>query len=174
MKGIMKTITTLVIGMALGATTIAAAAPSTVQAVVANLKILVNGEEQALKSSPLVVNGTTYLPLREVAGLLDSSVQYDGNTKQIQIQTKGDQTVTAQTQEWFKVSELVDKYGIKVTISETTTVSYNDAVIEFPFSMYDKKAEGKTFTNKENTASIKITSDGILIGKDTLNSLGVQ
>lgn len=89
MKTFVKTITTLMLGMALGSATLAAAAPATVKAVIADFKVVVNGETKALSKSPIVVDGTTYLPVREVANLVGADLNYDGANKKIELSTKG-------------------------------------------------------------------------------------
>ena len=136
MKGFMKTITTLVIGMMLGAATISAAAPSTVQAVITNLKIIVNGEEQKLANSPVVVNGTTYLPVRDTAGIFDADIQYDGQNKQIRIQSKGEEAMTTQTHEWLTIREIVEinkrSTGIGETNSHVVLKDDNGPVLVIP------------------------------------------
>lgn len=43
------------------------AASGSLTATIANYKLMVNGKEQNLKNKPVVINGTTYLPLREVS-----------------------------------------------------------------------------------------------------------
>lgn len=112
MKRFVRTFATLVIGMALGTATIAAAAPGTVEAVITKFKIVVNGQEAQLQNSPLVVNGTTYLPVREVASLLNADLKYNGTSKSIELSTKGDDVVTqtpANTLSFRDVVELLNK-----------------------------------------------------------------
>ncbi|OAB34270.1 hypothetical protein PMSD_14985 [Paenibacillus macquariensis subsp. defensor] len=95
-KSIIKTTATLALGMMIGSATLAAAAPSTVEAVLTKFKIIVNGQETQLKNTPLVVNGTTYLPVREVAELLNTDLNYDGNNKKIELSSKKDNATTSQ------------------------------------------------------------------------------
>ncbi|WP_161631189.1 copper amine oxidase N-terminal domain-containing protein [Paenibacillus pinihumi] len=83
-----KVILALSLGLLIGsATTAVAATNKTVQATVSKFVIKVNGAEKTLKNSPIVVDGTTYLPLRDVAGLLGAEVKYDGKAKTIELQT---------------------------------------------------------------------------------------
>lgn len=94
-KSFIKTVATLALGMMIGSATLAAAAPSTVQAVLSKFTFTVDGQKQTLKSDPLVYNGTTYLPVREVAGMFNADVtSFDNKAKKIEIQTKGETTVT--------------------------------------------------------------------------------
>lgn len=115
MKTFLKTLTTLVVGMVLGAATITAAAPNTVQAVVSNFKVFVNGEQQQTKA-PIVVDGSTYLPVREVAGLLDVNVNYNETNKSIDLQKKGGQTMdNIDLTKWVSIKELSKTHTISVT-----------------------------------------------------------
>ncbi|RXZ83087.1 copper amine oxidase N-terminal domain-containing protein [Paenibacillaceae bacterium] len=83
-----KVIIALSLGLLIGsATTAVAATDKTVQATIAKFVIKVNGTEKKLKNSPIVVDGTSYLPLREIAGLLDAEVKYDGKTNTISLKT---------------------------------------------------------------------------------------
>ncbi|MGG3508407.1 stalk domain-containing protein [Paenibacillus lautus] len=43
------------------------AASGSLTATIANYKLMVNGKEENLKNKPVVINGTTYLPVREVS-----------------------------------------------------------------------------------------------------------
>ncbi|QOS77961.1 hypothetical protein JNUCC31_25195 [Paenibacillus sp. JNUCC31] len=175
-KTLVKTVVTLGIGMMIGSATLAAAAPSTIQAVISNFKVVVNNEQASLKNAPIVSEGVTYLPVREVASLLDAEVKYDSKNKQININSKGDDTLqpTATVTEWVPAKEAVSKYGISINISDVTTVSLNDKEIVFPLSMYDQKEGVKTVKNETETATLKIDQNELYFGDDTLKLLGVQ
>ncbi|WP_098748748.1 stalk domain-containing protein [Paenibacillus sp. EZ-K15] len=93
-KSFVKTITTLALGMMIGSATIAAAAPGTIQAVLSKFTIIVDGQKQNLKSDPIVYKGTTYLPVREVAEMLNAELSsFDNKAKRIELKT-GSQTPT--------------------------------------------------------------------------------
>ncbi|MDO3681399.1 stalk domain-containing protein [Paenibacillus ehimensis] len=88
-----KLIISLSVGMLLGsAATALAASNETVQATFAKFVFKVNGQEKELKTTPLVVDGTSYLPVREVAGLLGYELKYDEETRTINLDNipKGD------------------------------------------------------------------------------------
>lgn len=114
-KSFVKTVVTLGVGMIIGSATLAAAAPSTIQAVISNFKVVVNNEQANLKNAPIVSDGVTYLPIREVAGLLDADVKYDAKNKQINLDSKGDNAVVTETeQEWVFLRDIASKYSLKV------------------------------------------------------------
>ena len=130
-KQIIKTTATLLIGMMLGTVTLAAAAPEAFQASIAKLKIIVNGKEQKLKNSPLLVNGTTYLPVREVAGLLGSNVDFNKGT--IKISQKEMQS-SKNTIESIQGRDLVEILGkkypdFKISLSDDGLLKLGDNIL---------------------------------------------
>lgn len=90
-----KAIIGLVAGMLIGSAGMAAAATTqTVQAVLTKFTISVDGQKQTLKADPLVYNGTTYLPVREVAAITGYGLEFDNTKKSIDLISKGGTTVT--------------------------------------------------------------------------------
>jgi uncharacterized cupredoxin-like copper-binding protein len=177
MKKLIRTFATLLIGMALGASTLAAAAPQTVQAVLTKFNIVVNGEKQELKNTPVVIQGSTYLPVREVASLLDADLTFDSKAQKIELNTKGETKVTetVQSTEWVPAREISEKHGVTITMGkEDTIVEYKEQKISFPMTIEYGNKNGKVFTNKENTASIKVENSVIYLGANTLDLLGIQ
>ncbi|SDC70315.1 Copper amine oxidase N-terminal domain-containing protein [Paenibacillus sp. UNCCL117] len=103
-----KLIIALSLGMLIGSATTAIAATSeTVQATIAKFVIKVNGQEKQLATSPIVVDGNSYLPVREVAGLLGAEVGYDDATRTISLQTP------------VPVDKLEEKTGAGANMTET-------------------------------------------------------
>jgi len=156
-KSLVKTIATLALGMMIGSATLAAAAPSTIEAVLTKFKIVVNGQEAQLKNTPIVVKGTTYLPVREVAGLLNTNLNYDGQAKTIELtspanvgqntkvnlETKGSYIVQSQVDNALTFRDLVEllhaKYpDKKVSMVENGTLNFGDERIDFNFFVDSK------------------------------------
>lgn len=138
-KSFVKTAATLALGMTIGSATLAAAAPSTVQAVLAKFSFSVDGQVKTLKNYPLVYNGTTYLPVREVAGMLDADVtSFDNKTKKIEIQTKesvSTGTVTTpgttpttptepQVEKTYSIGDTIETLNFKI---KANSVTYADS-----------------------------------------------
>ena len=89
-----KTLTALVLALALvGGLTIASSAAGVVQEIRANLDptitVTLNGEAQTFLDAngnrvyPVTYKGTTYLPVRAVAGLVGLGVDWDGTTRTV-------------------------------------------------------------------------------------------
>ncbi|MEF2966089.1 stalk domain-containing protein [Paenibacillus sp. M1] len=85
MKKPLYTILTLFIGIAVGMTTTAVAAPvkEYVQASFEKITFIVNGEEKTLDSDPLVYQGSTYLQVRTVLNALGYDVGYKADSRTV-------------------------------------------------------------------------------------------
>lgn len=81
----MKKFKTFVIGLIVGLllTTGVFASSEQIQAVFVDFKLSINGENFNLKSTPIVYNGTSYLPVRDIGEVLGYKVDYDSKTKTI-------------------------------------------------------------------------------------------
>ncbi|KKO55380.1 stalk domain-containing protein [Paenibacillus sp. DMB20] len=119
-KNIVKTAATLTLGMMIGSATIAAAAPGTIQAVLSKFTFVVDGQQQTLKSKPIVYKGTTYLPVREVAKMLNAEVSsFDNKVKKIELKTTGSQTQT--NPQTGSNQSTAPKLPLKLKLNETAT-----------------------------------------------------
>lgn len=78
-----KLIIGLTVGMLLGSSTVALAATNTVQATLQKFRIVIDGTPRTGTSTQLLYKGTTYVPIRDTAGLFDYSVNFDNNSKSI-------------------------------------------------------------------------------------------
>jgi hypothetical protein len=82
----------LIVGIVIGAglmfsTGAFAATVEQVKAIFFDYNIYVNGEKAELQARPLVYNGTTYLPVREVANLVGYDVTYESESATISLDT---------------------------------------------------------------------------------------
>jgi len=84
-----KIIFGLIIGFMLGlSATSFAAVGDRVEAVFKQFNIVINGEQVTLDTVPLVYNGTSYLPVRELANKLGYNVTYLADSETIQLTNK--------------------------------------------------------------------------------------
>lgn len=81
-----KFVSGLIVGLLL--TTTVFASSEQIQAVFSDFNFKVNGQVQKVETKPLVYKGTSYLPVRELATLLDYDVDYDTNTRTIELSSK--------------------------------------------------------------------------------------
>ena len=86
-----KLILGLVIGMMIGSATVALAADdllgTEIKAVFAGFNLKINGTEKVLETTPLVYNGTSYLPVRDMANLVGYDVTYKADSRTIELNT---------------------------------------------------------------------------------------
>ncbi|UPK45779.1 stalk domain-containing protein [Paenibacillus pabuli] len=150
----MKTVVTLSIGMMIGSATLAAAAPSTVKAVLTKFSFSIDGQEQNLKSEPLVYNGKTYLPVREVAEMTGYKLNYDNKAKKIEFETK--------EESFLNNSSLTPD---KTTQTENKTYNVGD-VIET--NNFDIKITGVKYENQFNGFSAEDGTTYAIVSFDVL------
>ncbi|MGG4493628.1 stalk domain-containing protein [Brevibacillus reuszeri] len=55
-----------------------------------NIKVLYNGNAVSTTVEPFIVNGTTYIPLRMMAGVFNKEVTWDGNSYTINVKDQAD------------------------------------------------------------------------------------
>lgn len=137
----------LVIGIAaaavLGASTFAFASPQ-VQQIIGTLKpdvkIMFNNEELQAKDAngqrvyPVIINGTTYLPVRAVADAFKTNVEWEGSTQTVWLGSREKQPVrlidlpSSQGSGAFKINPTVDKNILTLetgdVIKEKTTYKF--------------------------------------------------
>ena len=84
--GIFLCVTTISIGVA--TTAFASGTTKTLKAFFNNIKIYLDGKKVETKSEPFIVDGVTYLPVRDIAEALDLEVSWDNKNNTIEITSK--------------------------------------------------------------------------------------
>lgn len=94
-KGFLAGILTSVLVLGAATSALALSSPETIQCFMGGIKIFVDGQLQVPTDvngnvvEPLVYNGTTYLPVRALTGMLtNKSVEWDGDTESVYIGLK--------------------------------------------------------------------------------------
>nr|WP_235847745.1 stalk domain-containing protein [Paenibacillus tuaregi] len=138
----------LTVGMLIGSSTLAVAANSkSILASLAKYNIVVNGQVKETVSSQLEYKGTTYLPIRETAGIFGYNTQFDAKSGSISFTTIKD---------WITLSEFENLNAI-------TIVSTKDEGI------YNVTKKGKTLflidasKLKDGDETTSVDSDGKVI-----------
>lgn len=185
-----KNVLALAACLLLGATATAAASGDAVQAVSAPFVFKVNGEVKELKSSPILVDGTAYLPVRETAGLLEYSLDYDEATRTISLDREqkksGISTVEVLNEapdlaDWINVADLIRFYegnGIRAEVSgdsSTTFLRIGGFGMGFPLAFEDQYKDGdipKLYRRQGGKFSILVYKNHIFVNKAELNELG--
>ncbi|ATW26015.1 copper amine oxidase N-terminal domain-containing protein [Candidatus Formimonas warabiya] len=94
-KVIAITVTALILALSLGTTSFADTVSNTLKAQYKALKILLNGQQVTMESQPIIVNGSTYLPLRAFANLFNKNVDWNAAQQQVTITDKPDNQLTS-------------------------------------------------------------------------------
>lgn len=144
-----KFISGLIIGLVL-ATATSVTAASGILAQFADFNLVVNGQAKVLQTKPLVYNGTSYLPVREIANLVGYDVTYKADSRTIELNTVT-ATSTIQTPvqdikdptepisntvnmaDWISLRELSSQ-GVSVIIDKETIISKGDKTLIFPLN----------------------------------------
>lgn len=83
-----------ILALSLGFTGAADAATNTLSVQFKNLKIYFNGQLASLGTQPLIVNGSTYLPVRAISTLFNKTINWDAATQTITIKDGEDAVLT--------------------------------------------------------------------------------
>lgn len=169
-----RVIASLAIGMLIGSATVAAAAPNTVQATIAKFKILVDGETKTGTTNQLVYNGTTYVPIREVGGLLGYETKYDGKLKQI-----GFISMDNVRGEWISLYEFEVLNNLQIVKSKEVDGAYkviNGLEDVFPLNTSELKDGDESATTSKSGSIIRLKKHlgSILLNKEDLNKAGFK
>jgi hypothetical protein len=168
--------------------TAVAASNDSVQATIAKFVFKVNGEEKELKNNPLVVDGTSYLPLREVAALLGFELGYDDTTRTISFEQKQvdsnqyqELTKAPDLSEWINFLDLIRFYDgndIKASLSGdnfTTHLTIGVFGIGFPFSFEEQYKLGdipRLYQRPNGEFSMLVYKNNIFVNKSDIKKLG--
>ncbi|MNS25421.1 hypothetical protein D3C72_573160 [compost metagenome] len=167
-----KVIAALALGMMIGSTTVALAAPSTVQATVTKLRMIVNGQMKSDTSSQLVYKGTTYVPIRETAGYFGYNTYYNSKFNSIEFASKNELLT-----KWTTIMDFATLNDYQVRTSESNKDLLELAAggnTAFSLSLVDLIKAGETIitTTKGNLVHVKYTSGTILLSKEDLKAAG--
>jgi hypothetical protein len=122
-----KFVSGLILGLLI-ATASVVAANSEVVAKFTSFNFVINGESKQLENQPVVVNGSSYLPVRELANLLGYDVTYKADTKTIELNSNTSSTDLSGTGETDEASYNEDasepsKTNIKIVVGDRSTQS---------------------------------------------------
>jgi len=176
----------LVIGMLIGSAATAFAASDTVEATIAKLRFVVNGEERDVQTEQLVVMGTTYLPVREVAIILGYDVTYRADSKTIEFLgptnnaqkgvSKMPNTNTIVDAGWIGLRDLAEQHNLEVrqiTLDGKTYGVFRDGGIVLSV-YYDGKTSTVTASTPEgNTVRAEIQNGSTMLSLEDLEAVGI-
>ena len=144
-------------------------AANTVRIVVDNKEIIPT-DADGNRVDPIIIDGTTYLPVRAVANAFDKAVYWDGETSTVYLgERNGNLPYPTEKlidlknigRGWGKSNYLTDNYGgfhsnaIAESYSRTGQYLLNGKYSRFRATLYVKEGE-----NADRTSGIVITADG--------------
>jgi len=174
-----KTVLALALGLLLGsAGTSVAATSETIQATVAKLRFVVNGEERELRTDPLVVDGTSYLPVREVANLLGYDVTYRADSRTVEFlgPTNNAQKGASSVTEWISLRDLGEQYNLMIRQTTEDGKVYgifrgDDIVLTI---LYDNKAlSASASTPTGESVGATVENSRVLLNLNDLKAAGI-
>lgn len=84
-----------------------------------NITVYKNGILFNFSKEPFIVDGTTYVPLRDMAEMLDKEVTWDGTTYKIAVNDKPGQNVTELSQQIFSQQLTISQLESKIKSLES-------------------------------------------------------
>lgn len=104
------------------------------------IKILNNDVQVSGDVSPIMIDGTTYLPVRSLSGALNKNVHWDGPTKSIYITDKNDPNVNYLKNEIFNLENFVKTKDTRISELESASKTKDTKITELENSIKTKDA----------------------------------
>lgn len=180
----MKKSKSFIIGLIVGLmlTTVTFASSEYIQVMFTDFNFVINGRQQKLETKPLLYNGTSYLPVREISNLLGYDITYKADTKTIVLnssdQNKTNTIGVSPHNKTYQIGEKIQLDEIEITIS---SIEYLDkvgsflanpdevfAVVNFEVFTKFKPMDNFYWTSNQFVSSLNIEDISI----STINSTG--
>lgn len=132
-----------------------------------DVSIIVDGQKTNIKDKPIIVNGRTYVPLREFSNLTNVGIKYNGSSKTIILTTNENKvsqpvepkpsknTNTNNKENKLTISDL-EKHGFKIDTSGNLVIQKGNEKYRFSESMQKKLVETGSSFNVENYTSFYV------------------
>lgn len=123
-----------------------------------SFNFVVNGQQKSISANPVTINGSSYLPVRDVANMLGYDVTFKADTKTIEF--SGDKI---NIDEIEKDKESKSKY-LKTTYQGREAASHNNSTyikIRHAYDIVKKENPNNNISFNPSTKTIVITKDGV-------------
>jgi hypothetical protein len=183
-----KIVLALSLGMMIGSTaTVVAATNETVQATIAKFTVKFNGEEKEIKNPIVVIDGTSYLPLRDVSDLFGYHVDYEDSTRTITVdQKRGDspyEVITPNMSEWTNVLDIISflkANDVKASVEGDSSMTHLDFGVHgfgfpLPFEEQYKDTDiAKLFKrSKDSSFPLLVFNKNLYVNNAEIKELGI-
>lgn len=150
----------LIIGLLIGTAGTALASSDYIQAKFSEFNLRVNGSEVELDNQPLVVEGTTYWPIRELSEYLGFEIDYEGSTRTIVVETE---VIALPIEESLKVVDEVNTADDVVTENAEEHgieyIEYKILTLQKLISMYERSLESENSQGERRAEELRLKSE---------------
>jgi hypothetical protein len=177
-----KFISGLILGLLI-ATASVVAANSEVVAKFTSFNFVINGESKQLENQPVVVNGSSYLPVRELSNLLGYDVTYKADTKTIVLNSNSNTTDLSGTgetddasYEWVSYITLAEDYDLSVIMTNgtnTMTISNGELTVDIPMPNFKEDGETTTLETERGTIDAMMINGRTHFRYSDIQSIGL-
>lgn len=141
----------------------------------ADYKVELDGKRVELKNAPIVYDGSTYIPLRELSNVIGVGVEWNGKTQTVKLSSKDDSNQSVDEQEnesmsdteFLSLNQLVQEYELTISVGDGI-LTIDDKKFTLPKADADKVEQ---VTSGEITLTIKIEKSRIYLNKSELEKL---
>nr|WP_315022875.1 stalk domain-containing protein [uncultured Aminipila sp.] len=148
-----------------------------ISATFGNFNFLVNGQAKSINTQPIVYNGTSYLPVREISSMLGYNVDYQSDTRTIKLTNspqdnsntntvKGDSKEFVILNELFKISDISASCDGKVL-----TLIKSSSPKKITFDIPSTKDGIYTINTDYGTLDLKMVNGAVYLKADEVINL---
>ncbi|WP_433944338.1 stalk domain-containing protein [Paenibacillus sp. SN-8-1] len=166
-----KVIAALALGMMIGSTTVALAAPSTVQATITKFRMIVNGQLKSSTSTQLVYKGTTYVPIRETAKYFGYNTFYNPHFDSIEFTQKN-----KISNKWSTLIEFTNLNDYEILPSDDSSVltigTPKNVAFKITTSVLKEGSETTVITTNGKLLHVLYSNSTLFLNKEDLKAAG--
>lgn len=146
----------------------AAPTPKSLKAYFNNIRIFRNGSQKAISAEPFIVDGTTYVPLRDISELLEKDVTWDQSTYTVGINDRPGTSSTELYNQIYNYQLQISQLESKIKNLEektdkkkesTTTIKEMQKQLNKDYGTYKKIDFDINLTEKKSSITVKINFD---------------
>lgn len=129
-KKLALVIAVMILTLSIAQTSFAANAVLNLKATYRNIRVFRNGIQASFSKEPFIVDGTTYVPLRDMSEILDKVVTWDNATSTISIQDKPGQNTQELYNQILTQQQTISQLESKIKSLEEKKVEKEDISIK--------------------------------------------
>lgn len=118
-KKLAALVAVMILTLSFASSTFASNTVANLKAYYKNITVYKNGNNFNFSNEPFIVDGTTYVPLRDMAEMMDKEVTWDGATYRIGVNDKAGQNVIELNQQVFNQQLTISQLESKIKSLES-------------------------------------------------------